>query len=146
MGCVMICRVKSCSNPVWIKKRKLCRLCYRRWYRNGHTRLLPVGNRTNHPPRLTSPPLPRIRANSEVTKNGCLEWKGSVTNAGYALIRVSPTKSMSVHRATWEAVNGPIPDGMAIHHKCHNKLCSEISHLELMDRREHGRMHRLAQM
>jgi len=35
------------------------------------------------------------------------------------------------HRWVWESVNGPIPDGMVVRHRCDNRLCYRLSHLEL---------------
>jgi hypothetical protein len=35
------------------------------------------------------------------------------------------------HRWVWEAVNGPIPPRLVVRHKCDNRLCYRLSHLEL---------------
>lgn len=43
----------------------------------------------------------------------------------------STTTKMYAHRWVWEAVNGPIPKGMVVRHKCDNRLCYRLSHLEL---------------
>ena len=47
----------------------------------------------------------------------------------------------SLHRRIWSDANGPIPDGMVVHHKNGDWRNSEISNLELMPIAEHARMH-----
>lgn len=34
------------------------------------------------------------------------------------------------------AVHGPIPEGMVVHHKCYNRACYNIDHLELRTQRD----------
>lgn len=46
------------------------------------------------------------------------------------------------HRAAWEQKHGPIPEGMHIHHRCHNKTCVNVDHLELLIPKEHYAQHR----
>jgi len=36
-----------------------------------------------------------------------------------------------LHRWVWEQVNGPIPPGFVIRHKCDNRPCFRYDHLEL---------------
>jgi hypothetical protein len=43
----------------------------------------------------------------------------------------SSSTKMYAHRWVWEAVNGPIPPRMVVRHKCDNRLCYRLSHLEL---------------
>ena len=45
-------------------------------------------------------------------------------------------------RLVWEHFNGPIPDGMDVHHRDENKLNNSPDNLELMFRSEHVSMHR----
>lgn len=37
-----------------------------------------------------------------------------------------------VHRAVWEAINGPIPEGMTVDHRCHVITCANPRHLRLL--------------
>lgn len=37
------------------------------------------------------------------------------------------------HRLAWEAENGPIPDGIKVDHKCHNRACVRTSHMQLVN-------------
>lgn len=46
-----------------------------------------------------------------------------------------------LHRLVWEEVNGSIPEGYEIHHKCHNRACCNVEHLELVKISEHKREH-----
>lgn len=41
------------------------------------------------------------------------------------------------HRLAWENFNGEIPDGFEVHHKCHNRACCNVDHLELVKITEH---------
>lgn len=45
--------------------------------------------------------------------------------------RGSTSTKMYAHRWVWEAVNGPIPEGMVVRHRCDNRPCFRLSHLEL---------------
>jgi hypothetical protein len=57
-----------------------------------------------------------------------MRWKGEPT---------------SIHRVMWEKSHGPIPDGYLVHHRCENKKCINIEHLELLSWGEHTRLHKL---
>lgn len=41
------------------------------------------------------------------------------------------------HRTRWEEDFGPIPDGCEINHKCKNRECCNIEHLECLPISEH---------
>lgn len=45
------------------------------------------------------------------------------------------------HRLVWEEAFGAIPQGYEIHHKCHNRACCNIDHLELVKISEHKVKH-----
>lgn len=46
-------------------------------------------------------------------------------------------------RRTWEVFNGPIPDGMVIHHKNGDPSDDRLENLELLTPEEHVRHHHL---
>jgi hypothetical protein len=56
---------------------------------------------------------------------------------GYARLR----DDTYAHRAAWEEVNGPIPEGHHIHHLCNNPGCVNVEHLECVTPIEHARRH-----
>lgn len=65
----------------------------------------------------------------------CKLWQGAVDRDGYGVLS-APSNHRSnakryVHRWVWESVNGPIPQGMVIRHRCDNPVCFRLSHLEL---------------
>lgn len=64
------------------------------------------------------------------TDTGCLEWTAGTTKAGYGHINIGG-KHVYAHRLAWELVNGPIPDGMCVCHRCDRPACCRIEHLFL---------------
>jgi len=46
-------------------------------------------------------------------------------------------RSKLAHRIAWELTNGPIPDGVHLHHRCENKACVNPAHLEIRRPDEH---------
>ena len=40
-------------------------------------------------------------------------------------------RKYTAHRWVWEMVHGPIKRGMVVRHRCDNRLCFRLSHLEL---------------
>lgn len=74
----------------------------------------------------------------------CWLWTGAVNCEGYARIRVlGDSSKWAIHRASYEAFVGPIPDGLTIDHLCRNPGCINPAHLEAVTmeeniRRGHG--------
>lgn len=66
-----------------------------------------------------------------VDKSGdCWIWTGSRHVFGYGTIR-SFDQNVLCHRLAWESTYGPIPEGMAVCHKCDNPPCCRPEHLFL---------------
>lgn len=63
--------------------------------------------------------------------SGCWLWSGRRTGSnGYGGVNVDG-KPKRVHRLVWEAVNGTIPDGLCVLHKCDVPPCCNPAHLFL---------------
>lgn len=72
----------------------------------------------------------------------CKVLRNRPNHDGYIRIRIGSRKDGSrrlvmSHRYTWEQANGPIPAGYEIHHKCRNRACSRLVHLELIEISKH---------
>lgn len=68
-------------------------------------------------------PIPireRIRSNVAIQDDGCWQWTGTLSDAGYPYMRLTRTKRARAHRVSYEAFVGPIPDELQIDHTCHN--------------------------
>lgn len=62
--------------------------------------------------------------------SGCFVWAGTTRPDGYALFSVKG-RSILAARVAWELANGPVPKGMEIRHKCHQRFCVNPDHLQL---------------
>ena len=75
------------------------------------------------------PPIHRFLAKVRVT-TGCWSWTGCTQSRGYGVFAITRTHNMLAHRFAYEALVGPIPDGMTIDHLCFNRRCVSPEHLE----------------
>lgn len=72
----------------------------------------------------------------------CIEWEGTLSTRGYALVYVPGHHHMkNAHRVLYERVHGAIPDGWVVHHLCENKACVNLDHLVAMSRAAHAEAH-----
>jgi len=60
----------------------------------------------------------------------CWEWQGYVTRKGYG--QYGRTGHRRAHVRVWEALVGPIPQGMTLDHRCRNRLCVNPDHMEVV--------------
>ena len=69
---------------------------------------------------------------SRISKtDSCWNWTGEISGQGYGRYR----KKMA-HRVVYEALVGPIPEGLCIDHLCRNTRCVNPKHLEPVTSRE----------
>jgi len=88
--------------------------------------------------------LARCTAEDRGFDTPCLIWTGT-TAKGYGRIESharADRRVFATHIVAWEAEHGPVPSGHLLHHRCHEKLCCEPSHLALTTRALHPREHR----
>lgn len=93
------------------------------------------------------PITPADRFWSKVNKNGpihptlgtpCWIWTASLNN-GYGIFSVQRSRGwapMRAHRWAYEAMVGPIPEGLTLDHLCRNHPCVNPQHLEPVTRGE----------
>jgi hypothetical protein len=76
---------------------------------------------------------------------GCWEWAGPTGRLGYAMVTIK-RKKIPAHRYMYEAVHGPIPDGLEPDHTCRNRKCIFPGHLEPVTHTENMRRSRSAKL
>ena len=65
----------------------------------------------------------------------CWLWTAA-KRRGYGAFGIGG-KMKSAHRVSLEEVNGPIPDGFQIHHRCEVRACVNPAHLQTVTPRDH---------
>ena len=122
MKATRVCSVDGCERGGRFV-RELCLMHYNRQRRRGELR------------RLNG--AVRLAQSLVVRDSGCIEWTGTATYQGYGQIRFNG-RSIGTHRAAWELVNGPIPEGLCVLHHCDNPPCCNVDHLFLGTRTENN--------
>ena len=73
-------------------------------------------------------------------------WTGApgapTKHGGYRRVTVAPGVRKPNHVAVWEAVHGPVPTGMHVHHRDRDKTNDAIDNLVLLTNSEHQVEHR----
>lgn len=66
--------------------------------------------------------------------SGCFIWLGAARGEGYGVVRLGSNldgtrRLEGASRLMWKIVNGPIPEGKIICHRCDNPFCINLDHL-----------------
>ena len=78
----------------------------------------------------------KFRAKFYVAESGCWLWVAG-TSSGYGRFYLNPRRRATrAHRVAYEALIGPIPDGLTIDHLCRVRHCVNPSHMEPVTSRE----------
>lgn len=69
----------------------------------------------------------------------CILGRGLQGN-GYARVTIGGERKLA-HRVVWEQEYGPISSDHHVHHRCGNRACVNVEHLELLTAVEHTKLH-----
>jgi len=132
--CLCGCGEQTPLAPVTSKKR-------------GWKKGEPIQYCRGHSMRITNKER-RGRSNVEVVAvesghpSPCLVWQGAVNSKGYPSRGDGTGRgTILAHRAAYEAVHGPLADGLHLHHLCGERRCLEVEHLIALSQRDHNRLH-----
>ena len=76
----------------------------------------------------------------------CVTASGTVTEKGYVRISVDGKWGARAHRVAWIKAHGDPGPGVDIHHRCGNRACVELTHLEALPHVDHARFHRVGEL
>lgn len=68
-----------------------------------------------------------------VSTEDCWLYAGNINNKGYGVIGSPSTRA---HRATYQTMVGPVPEGLELDHLCRVRACINPDHLEAVTHQE----------
>lgn len=81
--------------------------------------------------------MPKLELVLETTESGCIvPTSHALNHDGYFRKWVNGELVM-YHRHTWEVEHGKIPEGYEVDHKCKNRACCNVLHLQMLTNLEH---------
>ena len=148
------CSVTSCTRDAACEGR--CSLHHARWKRHGDplflARKAPTHDRpttctvdgcqrTHYGRGFCPPHYKRWRKYGDPEKRvRAPSGSGYINGLGYR-VRWKNKKLCYEHRLVWEAIHGPIPSGVHVHHLNGDRSDNRIENLELISASEHGKLH-----
>lgn len=125
-----VCRVEGCGATV--NAYGLCR---------SHRRQQMRGEDFKPAKRLPKRHLSaaeRLALRSEVDEStGCVLWLGARNTNGYGQIQFRG-RLWQAHILAYVSVNGPVPEGLVLDHKCRVKACVNVAHLHAVTPRQNA--------
>lgn len=114
------CSIDGCHKDA--TARGWCSMHWWRWRNHGHPLAL----------KKPTSMLERIKAKvAEEPGTGCWVWQGTISKSGYGRFYDPETQTDALaHRLAYEAMVGPIPDGLTLDHLCRVTRCVNPRHLE----------------
>lgn len=125
-------------------RRSICKTCSNSRWRE--VQALRASGEWSGREYVRTDPAERVREGTVIGPDvgiglgACWLWTGSVGSRGYGQINIRALlRPVGTHRVAYEAVNGPIPDGMELDHLCEVKTCVRPDHLDVVTKAEHSR-------
>lgn len=75
------------------------------------------------------PAVERVMAKVVFQSASCWLFTGALSK-GYGIIGLPGRRTAKAHRVVYEALVGPIPEGLTLDHLCRNRACVNPEHLE----------------